>query len=213
MSSNNRIARLAGILFLVPLLAYGTGSVLIADLTGQPDLPAAVQASSASFITGALLLFLNSFTVAAIGIVLFPVLGRYGPAKAVAYLVTRLSEALILVVGLVFLLLLLPVNGDSVDAGIAELLVRGNYYAYQLAMIALGTGSVFFCLLLYRARLIPRWAAAWGMAGYAFLAIGAVLELFGLPVGVLLSLPGGLFELFLGLLLIVKGFSAGQKPA
>jgi hypothetical protein len=80
-------------------------------------------------------------------------------------------------------------------------------------MIALGTGSVFFCLLLYRARLIPRWSAAWGMAGYAFLAIGAVLELFGLPVGVLLSLPGGLFELFLGLLLIVKGFSAGQKPA
>ena len=74
-------------------------------------------------------------------------------------------------------------------------------------MIVLGMGSLMFCYLLYQSKLIPQFIAAWGFIGYAALLIGAVLELFGLNVGLLYSIPGGLFELTLPVWLFVKGFS------
>ena len=33
---------------------------------------------------------------------------------------------------------------------LSRLLSKGNFWAYQLAMLILGTGSVAFCLSLYR---------------------------------------------------------------
>jgi hypothetical protein len=59
---------------------------------------------------------------------------------------------------------------------------------------------------LYRTRLIPRFLAAWGFAGYAVFMTGAIAEIFGIHIGVMLALPGGLFELAVGLWLIFKGF-------
>jgi hypothetical protein len=35
---------------------------------------------------------------------------------------------------------------------------------------------------------------------------GAIVEIFGVHIGVMLSIPGGLFELIVGLWLIFKGF-------
>lgn len=89
---------------------------------------------------------------------------------------------------------------------LSGLLSKGNFLAYQLAMFILGAGSVVFCLSLYRARLLPPLLPLVGAVGYGLLALGAVLELFGLPWGTLFSGPGGLFELFLGGWLIAKGF-------
>ena len=42
--------------------------------------------------------------------------------------------------------------------------------------------------------------------GYAVLAAGALLELAGLAVGLVLATPGGLFEVALGLILLARGF-------
>ncbi|CAM4517686.1 DUF4386 domain-containing protein [Corallococcus exiguus] len=70
----------------------------------------------------------------------------------------------------------------------------------------LGAGSVAFCMSLYRSRLLPALLPLVGAVGYGFLALGAVLELFGLPWGIFFSGPGGLFELFLGGWLITRGF-------
>ena len=50
----------------------------------------------------------------------------------------------------------------------------------------------------------------WGMIGYIIFISGTILELFGFPVGVLLALPGGLFELSLSVWLIAKGFNSAS---
>ena len=78
--------------------------------------------------------------------------------------------------------------------------------AYQIAVISLGVGSIFLCSLLFRTRLIPRFLAGWGLIGYAIYLAGAVAEISGIHIGVMLSIPGGLFEVGLALWLIVKGF-------
>jgi hypothetical protein len=78
---------------------------------------------------------------------------------------------------------------------------------YLLAMIALAAGSIPFCRTLGRRRWIPQPLATWGMYGYGALAIGALLELMTeRSLTVVLALPGGLFELVLGLYLVRFGF-------
>jgi hypothetical protein len=53
--------------------------------------------------------------------------------------------------------------------------------------------------------------AVYGLAGYAIFLAGALLEILGHNVGVALSIPGGLFEIAFGALLIAKGFPAAQS--
>ncbi len=84
-----------------------------------------------------------------------------------------------------------------------------NVLAYNVAMAGLGIGSLFFCLVLYRARLVPRFLAGWGFIGYAAFATGSVLELFGVAgSGLVAAVPGGSFELAFATWLLVRGFSA-----
>jgi hypothetical protein len=73
-------------------------------------------------------------------------------------------------------------------------------------MLTLGVGSVLFCRALLRDQFVPDWLAVWGIVGYAALAAGAVLELFGLTVGLVFDIPGGLFEVALGVTLMAHGF-------
>lgn len=217
MYSNKKRGRIAGILFLVPLIAYGTGSALIASVTELAHFPAAVPEHSTQWLLGISLLLLNSITVVGIGIVLYPVLRQRSSGIALTYLLTRFGEALLLVIGLIGLLLLSDIGREYGTGGpsyqleiAANLALRSNYYLYQLAMIVLGIGSVLFCGSLYRSKLVPRSVAVWGISGYVLLAAGAVLELSEVPLGVAFALPGGLFELFLAGWLFVKGFREGQ---
>ncbi|MGV9977401.1 DUF4386 domain-containing protein [Micromonospora wenchangensis] len=141
---------------------------------------------------GVALVLANSVLVAAIGALAFRALRRSHPGVAWGYLVARGAEAFLLAAGLVL--------RDRYGDGAAEL-------AYQLAMLSLGLGSLPFCLALARRRWLPRWFAGWGVAGYALLAAGAAAELAGVGTGVALAVPGGLFEIALGVLLLIRGFA------
>ncbi|NJK95204.1 MAG: DUF4386 domain-containing protein [Bacteroidales bacterium] len=89
---------------------------------------------------------------------------------------------------------------------LSEVLTSGNYYAYQIGMALWGVGGLILCYLMHKLRLVPRILAIWGLIGYLIFISGTVLELYGFKVGVMLSVPGGLFEIFLSFWLIVKGF-------
>ena len=177
----------------------------------------AEAAQSKLWVTaGALLVLANSVTVVAIGVVLYPILARHEKGIARAYLSARVLESVLLAVGLFSLLSIVSISEEygkttASSAALLEaqaLLARAaSFRAYQLAMILLGLGSLGFCYLFYQQRLVPRFIAGFGLAGYALLAVGAVLELLGYPVGVLLSVPGGLFEITLGGCLISRGLN------
>ena len=66
---------------------------------------------------------------------------------------------------------------------------------------------MFLCWLLLRTGLIPRPLAILGLIGYPILAAGTIAELFGIHIGLLLTIPGGLFELTLAFWLLIKGFN------
>lgn len=135
---------------------------------------------------GSVLIALNSVGVVVIAALLFPILKRYSGRVAMSYLTARAGEAALLFIGV---------------------FSAGNTWAYQTAMLVLGVGSIGFCTVLYRARLVPKPLSVLGLVGYVSLAAGALCELWGLPIGLLMSIPGGIFELGFGLWLLLKGLT------
>src|SRR5674476_879791 len=61
---------------------------------------------------------------------------------------------------------------------------------------------------LYRAKLVPRLLALWGLVGYVLIFCGMLSEIMGSGLGLISSIPGGLWEIFIGVWLIVKGFNS-----
>ncbi|XTZ17505.1 DUF4386 family protein [Micromonospora echinospora] len=143
-------------------------------------------------IAGTTLVVLNSVMVAAIGVLVFRALRRSHPGSAWTYLVARGAEAFLLTAGIVL--------RDRVGTGAADI-------AYQVAMLSLALGSLPLCLALGRRRWVPGWLASWGFGGYVLLATGAAAELTGVRVGIAPAIPGGLFEIVFGLLLLARGFA------
>ncbi|MEV7907914.1 DUF4386 domain-containing protein [Streptomyces anulatus] len=215
--STRTIGRIMGALFLLAFVVYIAGGTLVDSVTGATDVLSDVVGNRMRLSAGALLMLVNSAVVVGIGVLAFPVLKPHDEISAYAYLAGRTVEAVMLAVGVVFLLFLGPLAQEYAVAGadnasvlpaLGRVAKEGNHYSYQIAMISVGVVGLLFCRVLLRARLVPRFMAVWGLVGYAVFLVGAILEVLGYGVGVALSIPGGLFEIGLGVLLVVKGFAA-----
>jgi hypothetical protein len=209
-------------LILIATVTYLLGDGLLQSILNAPDYLLNVYPNSTQVVIGVLLEFIDAAAVAAIGILLFPILRKFNAAIALGYAGTRIIECLLLIVAGISALSLIPLSQEYVQAGtpdasnfeaLGTVVVAQSGLAFQIAMIALGLGSIPFCYLLYRTRLIPRWMAVLGLIGYAALLIGGLLELFGLNLSMIHFAPGGLFELILPIWLIVKGFNESVIPA
>ena len=68
--------------------------------------------------------------------------------------------------------------------------------------------ALFFYILFYRTRVIPRFISIWGALATIILFIITIIKLFGVDLSILnaLLLPMILNELFLAFWLIIKGF-------
>jgi uncharacterized membrane protein len=214
MASRTTNSRLIGALFLLGFLSYGIGFALVTSVTSAPNFLATISAQKnlqTVLTIGAFLMLLNSLVDVGKGVLFFPILEKHGQRTALAYLAAMIIEVVLLAIGVLSLLLIVPLAQQGVDAGLAKALgslaLQSNTTAYQIAEMALGLGGIFLCSLLFRTRLIPPWLAGWGVIGYAILAAGTIAEIFGIHIGLALSIPGGLFELALGVWLLIKGFA------
>jgi hypothetical protein len=205
-----------GALFLAGFVLYGMGNGLVTSVVGAPDPLSTISAHEATLLLGALLMLLNSPAVVGIGVLSFPILENHGKRTALAYLAARIAEGVLLAIGVLWILMILPLAQHAVDTdetsaawanALGTLALHSNTMAYQVGELSLGLGGVFMCLLLFRTTLIPRVLAAWGVIAYAIFLTGAVAELLQIHIGLMLSIPGGLFELAFGLWLLLKGFN------
>jgi hypothetical protein len=193
-SSARRTARIVGVLFLAGYVAYGVGSLMAQGVVSSADR----SGSTAVFVTGGALMLLNSAFVIGIGVLMFPILRAHDKAVAAGYLGTRIFEGGVLAIGVVSLVV--ATGSHAIDT---------NAVFYSFAEAGLGIGSLFFCALLFRTRLVPRFLAAWGFIGYACFAGGNLLTLFGVAgAGIVGAIPGGLFELTFAIWLIARGFAS-----
>jgi hypothetical protein len=141
---------------------------------------------------------------------------------AFGYLAYRIVDAVFIAFWALFLLLQVPLGRQYLTAGAADaaylqilssLAIQASLYAYQISQITLGIAGLLLGYVLYRAGLVPRILAGWGLVGYAALGVGSVLELLGFNLNLIHVVPGGLWELFIGVWLIARGFSSPTVAA
>lgn len=213
--SNKVISKIIGFLFVAAILAYGIGYGMIEPLITAPSYFSQIAAHKNQVLIGLSLMLLNSVFVIGIAALFFPILKKYNKNIAFIYLSTRVIEALLLAAGVFLILYLLLLSnqylmttpvGKLYFQNLGSLAIKYNELYYQMAMAILSLGSLFFCYLLKQSKLIPSFLAIWGLLGYAVLFLGAALEILGFKgVGLILCIPGGLFEIFFAGWLIVKG--------
>tara|TARA_R110002126_G_scaffold290897_3_gene449401 strand:+ start:12614 stop:13294 length:681 start_codon:yes stop_codon:yes gene_type:complete len=226
MTHNNHIyshklaARIFGIFFLIAFLSYGIGSGLIDSIVSAPDYLTEISNNRTTIVFGACLIALIH-TIVNIGlpVIMLPILKPYNKTLTYGYLGAGITGTILLAFGAIFLLLLLPLSEEYIKLGasnesnfetIGILLKKGGFYSYQIGMAIWGFGGLLLCYLLYISKLVPRLFSIWGFVGYTIFIAGTILELFGYELGVLLSIPGGLFEISMSLWLLIKGFRVSK---
>lgn len=210
MDSRMMYSRLIGSLFLMGFIVYGAGFALVTSKTGASDFLMTISSHKTIFALGAFLMLLNTPVDVAKAVLFFPILEKHSRRIALVYMTTMIVEVVFLTIGVLFLLMIIPLAQLSVDAGTAKalgsLLVQSNTIAYQIGEMVLGFGALFLCSLLFRTQLIPRWLSVSGLIGYTFLMTGAIAEIFGIRISLMLTIPGMFFELVLPFWLFIKGF-------
>ena len=208
-------SRLIGALFLVGFLFYGVGAALVTSVTGASDFVSTISAHQTTLVIGAFLMLLNTVVDVGKGVLFFPILENHGKRSALGYLALIVVQVVLLDIGVIGLLMIVPLGQQALDAGQASaawaqpigfLLTQWNNMAYSIGEATLGVGGLFLCSLLYRSRLIPRFLAVGGFIGYTSLMVGMIAEIFGIHIGLMLSVPGIFFEVGLPVWLFVKGF-------
>jgi hypothetical protein len=213
-------ARIVGVLYLAGMVVGIGGNLFIQSILGTPDNLSAIAANTTLLAMGAVLWLSTVAGDAAHGILMFPVLRPHSERAAVGYLGARIIDATFIAVMALLILIQIPVGIEYLNAGssdtsylqaLSTVLTEANLYAYEFAMITVGVAGLILCSMFYRAQLVPRPLAVWGLIGYAILLLGSVLQVLGLNLNSIHAIPGGLWELFIGVWLIAKGFSTSSQ--
>ena len=210
-------AIVVGVVYLLGFVVGIGGEMLFQSILSVPNYLATVSAHSMTVAIGAVLWLMAVIGDAAHGVLMFPVLKPHNERIAIGYLAARIMDAVFIAIMVIFILLQIPLGNAYVNAAAADtfylqtlgtLFKEGQFYAYAIGMSTLGVSGLMLCYTLYKAKLVPRVLAVWGLVGYAIIFVGMVSEIMGSGLGLASSLPGGLWELFIGVWLIVKGFNA-----
>ncbi len=215
MNTYRTTARIVGAMYLGGFVVGIGGIVLIQSILSAPDHLAALPASSMLLAFGAVLWLMAAVWDASHGVLMFPVLKQqHNERIAVGYLGFRIMDALLIAIMVLFILLQIPLGGEYLQAGadaanlqaLSNVFMEGQLYAYNFAMTTLGISGLILCYSFHKSKLIPRPLAVWGLVGYAVILCGSVVEVFGFDLLSIHAIPGGLWEMFIGVWLIVKGF-------
>lgn len=210
-------AIVVGMMYLAGFVVGMGGNGIIQGILGAPDYLSTVSANSTILAIGAILWLFAVAGDAAHGVLMFPVLKQRSEGIAFGYLASRIVDAIFIAIMVLFILLQIPLGSEYLQAVVpntlflqaqSTLAIQANLYAYAIGMITLGISGLMLNYLFFKTRMVPRWIAVWGLIGYAVIFVGMVSELMGSGLGLASSIPGGLWEVFMGGWLIVKGFNA-----
>ena len=229
MDSTRKIAAVTGWLFLVTFITSIPAQLfLYAPLLTDPNYILGAGADLGVTL-GALLEVI--LVVANIGtaVVLYPLVKRQNEAVALGYVTARVLESAVIMVGIFSVLSVVTLRQDFAGvagADAAPLVTVGNAlvaihdWTFLLGpgfLAGLGNG-ILLGYLMYRSGLVPRGMAMLGLIGGPLLIAAMVAVLFGVFAAgslwqVIATIPEFIWELSLGIYLIVKGFKPSPIAA
>jgi hypothetical protein len=225
--SQRRIALIAGVLFVITfvtsipaLLLYHPVLHDMGYITGA--------GGDARVLLGAFLELL--LIVANIGsaVVLFPILKRQHEGLALGFVTARVVESAFIAVGILSLLTIVTLRQDLAGTGsdpatlttVGRSLVAIKDWTFLLGpgfVVGIGNGLILG-YLMYRSGLVPRRMAMLGLIGGPLICASGIAVLFGAieqggAAQSVATIPEFVWELSLGIYLIVKGFKSSPITA
>jgi len=169
---------------------------------------------------GCLLDVINALACIGTAVAVFPVVRRQNEALALGFVTSRMFEAAVIMTGVVSLLAVVTLRQDlagGAGADQASLLTTGHAlvavrdWTFQFGPnLCAAINALLFGTLLYRSRLVPRIIPTMGLIGAPLLLAVTAATVLGLleagSVWFAAAVPVALWELSVGIYMVVKGF-------
>jgi hypothetical protein len=224
MDTTRKTARVVGVLFIITFVTAIPAALLLYTPVLDDANFIVGAGADAGVALGAFLEVLLIIANVGTAVVLFPVLKRQNEALALGYVTARLVECTFIAIGIVSILSVLTLRADFAGAAgadaaslviVGQSLVAVHDWTFLLGpgfIVGVGNGLILG-YLMYRSGLVPRRMALLGLIAGPVLCAGGIAVLFGVidpgsPLKALAAAPEFVWELSLGIYLMVKGFKS-----
>jgi len=222
MDSYRKTGISVGLLFISATVASLLSAMSLDSVLDAPNYLLTVSASGSQMVITVILWLIAATSAVATSFMLYPIIRKHIESLSMGYVVLRIFENILYVIGAVSLLVMLSVSqsyvAGAVDVSYYQalgiLLQSLQHWSVTIGtLVFFGLGSMALNYVLYQSQLIPRWLSLWGLIG-AFLALlYGLLAISGLGTGLdsqltLLAMPIFIQEMLFAVWLIVKGFNS-----
>ena len=212
-SADRTAATRIGVLYIIGTVALVLSLIVTDGVLVGPAFLAQVAAQPSQLAFGALLVLLAGFALAMVPVVFWPIGRRHDETLALGYVVLRGTlETGIYIGGAVGWLVLIALSAEPDAAPLASLVQRVEAEIWQVGALPFALGALLFSVLLYRARLVPRWLSAWGIIGAVLYTMAPLGGMFGQSLGSFMAVLA-VQEMVMAGWLIAKGFTAPDREA
>jgi hypothetical protein len=224
VTSLRKTALVAGLLYLATFVSSIPAVFLQGPILSDPTF--ILGTGSTTLVRfGALLDLVNGLTAIGTAVALYSVVKRQHEGLAIGFVASRLFEAAALFVGIASMLAIVTLRESGAGAAdpatlvtVQHTLVAVRDWSFVLGTAVPALNAVLLGTLMYRSRLVPRVIPALGLVGapvFSSFIIGYILGVTesGTAWHAIGVAPIFLWELFLGLWMTFKGFSASSPLA
>ena len=219
MTSTRKTALIAGALFVITFLTSIPAALLLYTPVLDHTNYIVGAGADTRVALGAFLEVLLIVANVGSAVVLFPVLKRQNEGLALGYVTARIIESTFIAIGIVSVLAVLTLRRDVGSTGAGPLVTVGRSlvavhdWTFLLGpgwIVGVGNGLILG-YLMYRSGLVPRRMAMLGLIGGPLIILSGTAVLFnviqpGSAAQVIATIPEFVWELSLGIYLMVKGF-------
>ena len=217
MGSLRKTALVAGTFYVLTFAASIPALFLLSPVLNDANY--IVSSGADTQVTwGAVLELVTALTGIGTAVALFPVVRRQSESLALGFVTTRLFEAAVIVIGVVSILTVVTLRQPGATGAEADsLVVTGQSlvavrdWSFLLGPnVMAGLNALLLGTLMYKSGLVPRVIPTIGLVGAPLLLVVTMATIFGLTdhgsAWWVVAAPIFVWELSLGIYLIVKGF-------
>ena len=213
-------ARAGGIFYLLTFASSLPAFILLSPVLTDPNYIVG-SGQDTQVLWACLLDFINALACVGSAVAVFPVVKRVNESMALGFVMSRMLEAAVIMIGVVGLLTVVSLRQDlggtaAADASMltttGQALVTGRDWTFLFGPGFMASiNAVLFGTLLYRSGLVPRIIPMMGLIGAPLLATANLLTYFGYNTQtsgwtMLVTLPIAAWELSVGFYMTFKGF-------
>jgi Domain of unknown function (DUF4386) len=220
VDSARKTALVAGALYVLTFASSIPALFLLSPVLNNPDYIVSAGADS-SVLLGCFLDVVNALAAIGTAVALYSVVKRQHEGFAIGFVTSRLLEAAIIVIGVVSLLSVVTLRQNLAGTAAAD---EASLVAVGQSLVAVrdwtfllgpnlmaAVNALILGTLMYRSRLVPRAIPTVGLIGGVLLLADVTAIFFGsYGLGsawhVIAAAPIFVWELSLGVWLVVKGF-------